>query len=222
MKSFYVFAAFFLLNLAYGQKCSCSQNEELKGIIPCEKTRFQNGAKIFWEYDCNSSWITFQNKNIRRKIFELEKEFIALSGRLGYRSWTEYKSSFLIENSMISGCCQPEEYMLYNKNTGRKIAELGTFISLGNDTEKPYILTMKTDRQLLYTNLNNNKACFIRFPKDKIEKTLKNTHEMHPEILFEDQGIHNGILSVKFKYKESEKSDWKEETLRLNTGKCSK
>ncbi|MGG7468222.1 hypothetical protein ACVVIH_12480 [Chryseobacterium arthrosphaerae] len=45
---------------------------------------------------------------------------------------------------------------------------------------------------------------------------------MHPEILFEDQGIHNGILSVKFKYTESEKSDWKEETLRLNTGKCSK
>ncbi|REC62825.1 hypothetical protein DRF65_08360 [Chryseobacterium pennae] len=81
----------------YSQQCSCSQKPELKDVISCEATLLQNEAKIYWEYDCNSSWITFQKGKEKIKIFELEKEFIELSGRLGYRNWTEYKNTFLIE-----------------------------------------------------------------------------------------------------------------------------
>lgn len=220
MKYLCTFIVCFFLTSVYGQKCGCSHNPELKDIISCKKTQLENGAKIYWEYDCHSSWITFQHKNIKRKIFELEKELIALSGRLGYRSWKEYKNSFLVENSMVSGCCQPEEYILYNKNSGRKIAELGTLISINDDRNQPYIVTMKTDSQILYTNLNNNRSCSIQIPKNKIENTLRNSNELYPENLFENAGLNHGILSVTLKYKDSEKADWKTEIIKLNTKKC--
>jgi hypothetical protein len=41
--------------------------------------------------------------------------------RLGYIQWTEYKNSFLIENSKASGCCDPHEYILYSKETGKRL-----------------------------------------------------------------------------------------------------
>lgn len=216
MKISLTFILLFFLCLIDGQKCNCPQKTELKNLISCQPTQFQNGARIYWEYDCNTSWITFQKGNIKRKIFELEKEFIELSGRLGYRNWTEYKTSFLIENSLVSGCCQPGEYILYDKKNGRKIAELGSIIFISNNKKSPYTLTLKTNSKLLYTNLNNNKSYSIKIPNDKIEKTLKNTLELYPENLFENIKIKNNILYIHLKYKESKKANWKIETITMN------
>ncbi|WP_147436510.1 hypothetical protein [Chryseobacterium sp. 7] len=189
---------------------------KLKNLISCKPAQFQNGAKVFWEYDCNTSWITFQNRNIKRKIFELEKDFIELSGRLGYRNWTEYKKSFLIENSIVSGCCQPGEYILYDKNNGRKIADLGSIIFISKYKNIPYTITLKTNSKLLYTNLNSSKSYPINIPKDKIEKTLKSAHEFYPENLFENIKIKNNILYIQLRYKVSKKAHWKIENITMN------
>ncbi|MGG5210872.1 hypothetical protein ACQWU4_18280 [Chryseobacterium sp. MIQD13] len=214
-----IIVLFLSVNWAFSQKCGCSKNPNLKEVISCEPSLFKNNAKIYWEYDCNSSWITFQKGNVKKKIFKLEKELIELTGRLGYRSWTEYKNSFLIENSVISGCCEPAEYILYNKNTGEKISELGTVISINNSEDQPYTITLKTDSELLYTNLNNNKSYTIKIPKDKIENTLEHSNEFHLEDLFEDAGIKNGILTIHLKYKESENSSWKVEVIKFDIKK---
>ncbi|WPO91659.1 hypothetical protein [Chryseobacterium sp. YR459] len=217
MKLSFILILFFFLSWVDGQKCNCLKKTELKNLISCQPTQFQNGARIYWEYDCNTSWITFQKGNIKKKIFELEKEFIELTGRLGYRSWTEYKTSFLIENSLVSGCCQPAEYILYNKNTGKKITSLGTIISINDKKDHPYIITLIQNNKLLYTNLNNNKSCTIKVPQDKIKSTLKNTNELYPENLFENAGIKNEVLTIRLRYKESNNTAWKIKTITLNT-----
>lgn len=206
----------FFLSFIDAQKCGCSKNLKLKNLISCKPAQFQNGAKVFWEYDCNTSWITFQNRNIKRKIFELKKDFIELSGRLGYRNWTEYKKSFLIENSTVSGCCQPGEYILYDKNNGRKIADLGSIIFISKYKNIPYTITLKTNSKLLYTNLNSSKSYPINIPKDKIEKTLKSAHEFYPENLFENIKIKNNILYIQLRYKVSKKAHWKIENITMN------
>lgn len=215
MKISPIFILFFTFSV-YGQQCSCSQKPELKDVLSCEATLLQNGAKIYWEYDCNSSWITFQKGKEKRKIFELEKEFIALSGKLGYRNWTEYKNSFLIENSLASGCCQPAEYILYDKNNGRKITELGTVIFISDTKDQPYTVTLKNNHQLLYTNLNNNRSYPVKIPENLIENTLKNSEELYPENLFESIHVKNKMLFISLRYKESKKADWKVKTITRN------
>lgn len=221
MKYLLTLLIFFSLHLTYGQQCSCSKKPELEDVISCEATHFKNGAKLFWEYNCDSSWITFQNGNHKKKIFELEKEFIELSGRLGYRSWTEYPNSFLIENSLVSGCCQPAEYILFDKNNGTKKSELGTFVFISNE-KQPYIITLKSSTKLLYTDLETNKSCPIKIPENIIEETLQNSDELYPEKLFENIHLKNGILSLSLKYKESKEAEWKVKIISLDIIHCKK
>lgn len=215
MKYLFILILFYSFS-AYGQQCSCAQKPELKDAISCEAAQFQNKAKIYWEYNCNSSWITFQKGKEKRKIFELEKEFMELSGRLGYRSWTEYKNSFLIENSLVSGCCQPSEYILYDKNNGRKIKELGTVVFINDTKDQPYMITLKTTHKLLYTNLNNNISYPIKIPANNIENTLRNSEELYPEKLFENIHLKNKMLFISLKYRESKESDWKVKIITLH------
>lgn len=215
MKYMFSFVLLISFTFVFSQQCSCAQKPELKDVISCEATQFQNKAKIYWEYNCNSSWITFQKGKEKRKFFELEKEFIELSGRLGYRNWTEYKNSFLIENSPVSGCCQPSEYILYDKNNGRKIKELGTFILSSNTENQPYIITLKSNDKLLFTDLQDNTSYPIKIPEDLIEETLKNSEELYPEKLFENIHIKKDVLFISLKYKESKKTNWKMRNISL-------
>ncbi|GAA5092526.1 hypothetical protein GCM10023210_21560 [Chryseobacterium ginsengisoli] len=141
------------------------------------------------------------------------------STRLGYINWTEYKNSFLIENSMASGCCDPHEYILYSKETGVKIANLGTAIFKNDSDKDPYVLTMSGNDEVLFTNLNDNKSCRIKIPQKKIENTLKNSDKFYAEELFENFQLKKGILSMQLKYKDSRNSKWKKEAIILNTAK---
>ncbi|WP_345203533.1 hypothetical protein [Chryseobacterium ginsengisoli] len=212
-----IFSCF--LHLIYSQNCGCSKKPELKNLISCRPTIFKNKAKIFWEYNCNSSWITFQKGKYQHKIYSLDKATMEFSTRLGYINWTEYKNSFLIENSMASGCCDPHEYILYSKETGVKIANLGTAIFKNDSDKDPYVLTMSGNDEVLFTNLNDNKSCRIKIPQKKIENTLKNSDKFYAEELFENFQLKKGILSMQLKYKDSRNSKWKKEAIILNTAK---
>lgn len=203
----------------FAQICSCSETPYLDDLISCKTTAFQNGAKIYWEFDCNSSWITFQNGALKKKIFELDKTEMEFTGRLGYKSWTEFENSFLIENSVVSGCCQPDEYILYDKITGAKISELGTLVFIEISGKKPFVLTLKGNDDLLFTDLSDNKSYVVKIPKDKIDKTMKNSDELYAENLFGNVRMQNGLLSMELKYKISKQGKWKKEIIKFDVNK---
>lgn len=219
MKTFAILILSCCSTLISAQICSCSEMPDLKDLISCETTAFQNGAKIYWQFDCNSSWITFDNGGLKKKIFELDKTEMEFSGRLGYKSWTEFENSFLIENSLVSGCCQPDEYILYDKSSGDKISDLGTLVFIEKSGQKPFLLTLKGNDDLLFTGLNSNRSYVVKIPKDKIDKTMKNSNELYAQNLFQKVQMKNGLLSMELRYKVSKKVKWKKEiiTLDVNT-----
>lgn len=218
MKQLLIVIFSLFLHLVYSQNCGCSKKPELKNLISCQATVFKNKAKIYWEYNCNASWITFQKGKIRRKIYSLDKNTMEFTTRLGYIQWTEYKNSFLIENSKASGCCDPHEYILYSKETGKKIAELGTAIFSDDSSKNPYVLTMSGNDEVLFTNLNTNQSCRIKVSQKKIENTLKNSDILYAEELFENFQFKKGMLSMQLKYKDSG-NFWKKEKIFLDTAK---
>lgn len=219
MKTFAILFLSCFSTLISAQICSCSEMPDLQELITCKTTTFQNGAKIYWEFDCNASWITFENGGLKKKIFELDKTEMEFSGRLGYKSWTEWENSFLIENSVVSGCCQPDEYILYNKNNGDKISDLGTLVYLEKTGKQPFVLTFKRNEDLLFTNLSDNKSYVVKIPKDKIDKTMKNSDEQHAENLFGNVQMKNGSLSMELRYKVSKKGKWQKEIIRFDLNK---
>ncbi|SEQ84952.1 hypothetical protein [Epilithonimonas lactis] len=219
MKTFAILLLSSFSTLISAQICSCSEMPDLKDLISCKTTAFQNGAKIYWEFDCNSSWITFENGGLKKKIFELDKTEMEFSGQLGYKSWTELENSFLIENSVVSGCCQPDEYILYNKNSGDQISDLGTLVYLEKTGKQPFVLTFKRNEDLLFTDLNNHRSYVVKIPKNKIDKTMKNSDELYAENLFGNVQMKNGLLSMELRYKVSKKGAWKKEIITLDVNK---
>ena len=204
-----------LLSLFYqislGQICNCKTQPNLNEIISCEKTILKNGAKIYREFSCDSSWVIFESKNRKKKVlFSLNKDLMEYTGRLGFAGWTEYKNSFLVEYHTISGCCDPYEYILFDKNNGKKIAEIGREIFHSENNKYPYFVSIDKDNSnyLSFLNLETNKVFKINLPKDRIEKTMKITNGIFAETLFENGEIKNGVFEIKYKYKTSEKDKW--------------
>ena len=220
MKTFAILLLSCFSTMISAQICSCSEMPDLKELISCKTTTFQNEAKIYWEFDCNLSWITFENGGLKKKIFELDKSEMEFSGRLGYQSWTEFENSFLIENSLVSGCCQPDEYILYNKNNGDKISDLGTLVFIEKSGKKPFLLTLKGNDDLLFTDLSDSKSYVMNISTDKIDKTLENSDELYAENLFQNVQMQNGLLSIELRYKVSKKGKWKKKIITFDVNKA--
>ncbi|WP_344823988.1 hypothetical protein [Chryseobacterium ginsenosidimutans] len=211
MKIYLVAILSMFSSLSLAQNCSCATTPNLNEIISCEKTTFKNGAKIYRQFDCNSSWLIFEDKNKKKKtLFSLDKELIELTEKLDFVSWTEYRKSFLIENRLISGCCDPSEFILFDKNNGEKISDLGREIFHSQTDQFPFFVSIDSENSdyLTFLNLDTNKIFKINLPKNRIKKTLEVTSELFIETLFEEGQIINGVFEIKYKYKKTEKDKW--------------
>ena len=50
------------------ENCNCEENPELSDYISCKETVFSNGAKIYRQFNCDSSWLVFENKKVKKTI----------------------------------------------------------------------------------------------------------------------------------------------------------
>jgi len=211
MKIIVTFIFIIISQFSSAQNCSCKERPQLNEIISCEKTTFKNGAKIYYQFNCDSSWLVFESKTKeKKKLFSLDKDLIELTGRLGYTSWAEYNNTFIIENRLVSGCCDPSEFVLFNKNNGKKIANLGREIYHSDIKKYPYFVTIDSEKSdfISFLNLSSNKIFKISLPKGRIDKTLKIINGTYAEALFEEGKIKNGTFYIKYKYKTKDNGKW--------------
>jgi len=211
MKIIVTFIFIIISQFSSAQNCSCKERPQLNEIISCEKTTFKNGAKIYYQFNCDSSWLVFESKTKeKKKLFSLDKDLIELTGRLGYTSWAEYNNTFIIENRLVSGCCDPSEFVLFNKNNGKKIANLGREIYHSDIKKYPYFVTIDSEKSdfVSFLNLSSNKIFKISLPKGRIDKTLKIINGTYAEALFEEGKIKNGTFDIKYKYKTKDNGKW--------------
>ena len=185
------------------ENCNCEDNPDLKDYISCEETVFSNGAKIYRQFNCDSSWLVFENQKIKKSIFSLDKDLIELTGRLGYVEWDEYEESILIANRLWSGSGSPYEYQLIDKETGKEIINLGKEIYLDEEHLNPYFISLDLDNsKIRIYNLNTRKTSKIPFNISKIDSTFKlGGFLQFPEELFEPGEIKNNIFRVNYRYR---------------------
>jgi hypothetical protein len=179
------------------QKCFCDKDTTLKEIIDCGIIKFDNKAKLYWNFNCDSSWLTFESPTHKKKIiFSLGEGLQDYTERLGYSYAEEYKNRFLIQNRVISGCCAPSDFYLFDKTTGQLRKKLGILIFYSQNKKLPVVIsltnssydTMLTinDNSLSVYNIDKNKTHYVKLPKGEIEKAMKNMEEIYPEYLFDE------------------------------------
>lgn len=208
---FRFFITLLISQMCLSQVCSCKSKPLLDEVISCEKKVFKNGAQVYRQFNCDSSWVVFKGKGKKEKILYVLNDLVELSERLGYVNWTEYNTTFLIENRLISGCCDPSDFILFDKGTGDLKTDLGPLIFYSEDMKYPYVVSLDEDyNSLSLLNINTNKEFKYELPKGVVDKTMEIGNELFPEHLFYDEAINDGVFEVQFRYKlkdEGEEND---------------
>jgi hypothetical protein len=200
MKSLFLTLVFLLSASAFAQRCGCEADslEEDEVFMTCDTTSFDNGALLYWNYDCDSSWLNFQYQSNTISIFSLGTELRDYAGRLGYYYFVEYDSFFMAHYATISGCCAPDIYFLHNKYTGEVSKAYSEAIFMSSERNFPYMVSFnlfkdsaaKDYSSLLLTNFITSQQVIVPLTGHDIEKAMRNNEVLYDEELFTD-AVHN-------------------------------
>jgi len=209
MKKLVATVIFSWVTFAFGQNCRCDTDTLLSEIISCDTIKFDNKAALYWSFNCDSSWLTFKSPTNKEEIiFSLGEGLQNMTGRLGYIYAQEYKKAFLIQNNVISGCCSPPDFYLYDKKTGELKANLGRVVFYSENKRKPFVIavtnsnydttTVASYNSLTIYNIDNGKRYILQLPKRQIERALDATERIYPEYLFDEPIIKGDTVILKY------------------------
>lgn len=185
------------------KNCGCKSKPDLTEFISCDTTRFQNGAMLYRQFNCDSTWLTFESKSgIKRVLYSLDKPLIELTERLGYIFEKEYHNSLLFINKKASGGGFPLDFELISKDNGQVLKVFGTIIFHSDDSLNNYVLYLSSDSldTLTLYSVDQNKDFNFTIPKGRLWKSVRETSQMFPEFLFEEPTIDKSILTLSYKY----------------------
>lgn len=196
MKTFIAILFLIVSTSAFAQRCGCEADslEEGEVSMTCDTTSFDNGALLYWNYDCDSAWLNFQYQSNTISIFYLDGELKDLMGRLGYYYIVEYDSFFMGHYATISGCCAPDYYFLHNKYTGEVSKSFSEAIYMSTERNFPYMVSFnlfkdsaaKDYSSLLLTNFITGQQAIVPLTGHNIEKAMRNREVLFDEDLFFD------------------------------------
>lgn len=154
-------------------KCFCATDSLMAGNISCDTTYFSNKSKIFWQFNCDDVWLTFENKNGRKlRIDDIPVELSGYTYRLGYHLIKEYNNSLLFRNGCsASGPCS---YTLIDKTSGNKIEEFDQLICIDTDIQQENdhsynfdFIVYLSDKNIVVDDVESRKKIQVPF-KDKL------------------------------------------------------
>lgn len=192
---------FFLLlyTVVKGQiQCGCAKDTSLNGSINCDVIHLKNGAKLYYQFNCDSSWLTLKNRNGKEIVLcSLDSILMQYNYRIGYQLSKEYKNALLFR----SGCPAngPCNFILINKNTGKKISELGELI-YNHNTDKFYdfIIYFSSKNILTIHYINSGK-------KYSLPIDTRYFNELIPEYDFDKVFVKKDILTLTYSIKRKTK-----------------
>lgn len=188
------------------QTCGCAAKPELTGTIPCDTIFIDKQSRLYRQFNCDSSWITFENSlGVKRVLYSLQKDQIDQTGKIGAQFGGGFKNVFLIRNKYAKEL--PPAYILIDKKTGIATKKIRAILFFSGTT------IVYIDHKILdYINvydIDTDKTQKMLLPKGRLAYTLKNSGEIYPESLVENVVIKGPLVTVYYKYQKKEgKNTW--------------
>jgi len=191
--------------------CGCDSKPNYNSFISCDTIKFDNDAMLYRQFNCDSSWLTFESKNLHKKIlYSLSKEIIDLTPRLGYQFVKEYSNTILFMNRQASGGGFPMNYELINKENGEIYKELGPILFYSDKEQNELIVTLINDTipllSFFYINSEENENYPVSKKENNVTRFMSN--EMFPENHFRNAILKDNIFEVEYSYKEPDNDKW--------------
>lgn len=196
MRAFLLLAFLSLLKLSYGQQkqCGCKTDTLINQYTTdCKTTLLSNGSKLYWQFNCDSIWLTLQNKNGKKIILDtVPIEYYSYTYRLGYRLVKEYKNTLLFRSDCpANGPCN---FNLVDKNSGKRLKQFGELI-YDHDEKKFYdfIIYFSSKNYLTLYFIDDNRKYNIRINGDNFNSVV-------PEYQFNKIDLVGNILTLVYNY----------------------
>jgi len=179
-------------------QCSCDNNQGMKGLIKCDTTILMNASKLYWQFNCDSVWLTLENTNREKvSIDEVPIEKSQYTYRLGYHLIKEFNKTLLFR----SGCpaTGPCVYTLVDKFNGNKLKVLPQLICINTDIDidnpKKYefdfvVYLAENYENLILYYVDKGTSCTIPM-NEKLTYIV-------PEFQFTSMNITDNILTIAY------------------------
>ena len=201
--------------------CACIDKPNLNEIISCHTIYLQNNSILYRQFNCDSSWLVFENKIGKKLILcPIYNDMLEYTERIGPQFIREYESTLLFGDRHALASCWPYYFSLLSKTDGHIVKDFGHLIYYPYDTTYNFLLYF-TDTSLNSITLNFvdlSKSIIFQLPKERIVTTMKHGGELFPEDLFKDIVLENNELIIQYKYllPNGDYLDWEEETIKIN------
>jgi hypothetical protein len=206
--------------MAQQKQCHCDKDSLMNdATISCETSTLKNNSTLYWQYNCDSIWLTLENKNGKKTVLdEVEPSLFPYTYRLGYHLIKEYNSSLLFR----SGCPAngPCNYTLIDKSNGKKLEAFKPLICVDTDNQlenpHPYeynfvVYFSEVNDSLVVYFVDGKKYLQIPFNSKKNKLSSPN-----PEQQFKHMKKSNDTLTLAY---ENDEKQIKELKIPLDKGK---
>ncbi|MBB2144220.1 hypothetical protein GM921_01870 [Pedobacter sp. LMG 31464] len=174
--------------------CSCEVDSiKNENTTTCDTTILENKSKLYYQFNCDSIWLTLENKLGEKKIIYSEKEnfdnFFQIQWRLKYVLKKEYRKYLLFRSSCpANGPCN---FVLIDKSTGKVKKEFGELIY---DHDKKLFYDF-----VLYFSKTHNEIIVNFIDSDRQIKTDINKQDFNssvPEYQFNKIYYYNDTITL--------------------------
>lgn len=214
-----IFLIILCVKFTSGQSnCDCDSKPNYKSFISCDTIKLDNGAQIYRQFNCDSSWLTFETISLTQKVlYSLSKDFIELTPRLGYQFKKEYSKVILFENRQASGGGYPMNYILINKDNGEVFKELGPILFNSKDLTNEIIVTLINDSipLLSFYNLKTDKIMNYPVSNKENEMTRFMSNEMFPENHFSNALMTENKFEIDYSFKMTDNKNWQKSKIEI-------
>ena len=207
---FSIFLAFWgVFQITAAQNCFCEHSPQLSESVSCDTVMLQSHAKLYNQFNCDSSWQVFENARGKRlTIFHLDSEVIDLTWKLGWHVWRDDSKKVLFVSRTSSGWPTSMVYMLIQKRSARVVKVFEQVIYACSDSTCDFILYMQ-DSSMNFMSLykiDSDKEYKIRFPTNISRESLghMNSKVLFFEQIFEEPTINGTVYTFPFYYEDQE------------------
>lgn len=175
--------------------CSCEAKK-----YDCDILEFENGAKLYWQRNCDSAWLTFENEN-KIILKTCKDELFESCQKTGLNFLKEYPSYLLFQYRWVSGCCQPPDVVFISEVTGREINRVYSSQFVWGDIGDNYLLYFSdtTYTELIFLNHITEKKKSSYFDPDLVLSSTKANDVLSINSLFKDFELIENELIFSFK-----------------------
>lgn len=181
---------------AQTKQCGCPTDSLINnGSIDCSTQKLSDGSELYWQINCKRVWLTLKKRNNKKIVLdEVPFEYFGYTYRLGFQLAREYKKTLLFS----SGCPAngPCNFVLVDKNTGRRVNEFGELI-YNHSTRQffDFVIYFSKQNQLTLHYIDSGK-------KYRYAVHAKDFKALIPEYSFENVFVEDNVLHLQYDFGE--------------------